>query len=447
MAVDFLAEQAVIGSLLIDPEILPELLTVSVPEDFALPADRAVFEAARRLYRAGRPVDPFTLRDRLGDEYSAYMAQLMDVTPTSANWREYAAAAHGQALMDRAKGLAGRLAEAGTLEECRPLCAELGQLLSDGRQLSTWTVPEMFQSFCESQDPERPAAEYVSFGLPVLDEGLYVERGDVVMLGGYPSDGKTALALQMAWHMAGKYRVGFFSLETARRKLRDRLVAHAMGISFSAIKHRSVSEEDWGKLSHESEDWERRDLTVVEATGMTVSDIAAASRAYAFDVVLIDYVQLIKSETGSRAPRSEQMAAVSQTLHTFAQQTGTLVVELAQLVRPERTKRGEPTMQDIKESGQFEQDADVVLLIFRPVSDDGLDSELHRILKVGKNKEGRWGRWPLAFDGDRQTFSLLTGEAVRKDMVAAGRRAKRRPREDADQIGIHEIEETADMPF
>lgn len=447
MAVDFMAEQAVLGALLIDPEIVPGLLAAVAAEDFQLPSDRQIFDTVRELYRTGAPVDPVSIRDRIGPSVSEYMAQLMEITPTATNWREYAQMAHGQAQMARAKALSEQITAAGTLEECRPLCAALGQLLSDGRRLSAWTVPEMLQSFCESQDPERPAAEYISSGLSTLDEGIFVERGDVVILGGYPSDGKTALALQMAWHMAGRYRVGFFSLETARRKLRDRLISHAMGFPFSDIKRRSLSEEAWNRLAREGDELGRRDLTVVEATGMTAADIEAASRAYGFEIIFVDYVQLIIPESGGKFPRSEQMAGVSRTLHTFAQRTGTLVVELGQLARQERGKWAEPTMHDLKESGQFEQDADVVLLLFRPGPQDGLDQESYRILKVGKNKEGRWGSWPLRFDGERQIFSVMPGEAVRKAMVAAGRKAKQRTKADKNQMEFHEIEGTADMPF
>lgn len=335
------AERAVVGSLLVagakgDTETIRGLLSLVQEEDLLNQVDKAIFQAARTLFRSGGAVDPFTIRDRIGSEYSDYLVQLMDITPTTANWPEWAQAAHEQAAVQRARALAEPLSLAVTLEDCRPVSAQLGQLLSDGRRLNSWTVSQLLNSFFESQDPEAPKPEYATFGLQVLDEGSYIEPGDVVIIGGYPSDGKTALSLQMAWHMAKKYRVGFFSLETDRRKLRDRLIAHAAGLDLADIKRRALDGAAWEGLAKQQADFAKRDLTLVEAAGMSAADIETASRAYGFQVIFVDYIQLVAPEKSSGGTRSEQMAAVSRALHIFAQKSGTLVVELAQLTRQER---------------------------------------------------------------------------------------------------------------
>lgn len=461
------AEQAVVGSLLVagtmgDAETIRGLLSAVHEEDLLNPVDKAVFQAARTMFRSGGAVDPITIRDRIGDQYSNYLAQLMDITPTTANWSEWARITHEQAAVQRARALAEPLSLAVTLDDCRPVSAQLGQLLSDGRRLDTWTVPQLLDSFFESQDPEAPKPEYVTFGLQVLDEGSYIEPGDVVVIGGYPSDGKTALSLQMAWHMARKYRVGFFSLETDRRKLRDRLIAHAAGLDLSDIKRRALDDAAWESLAKQQADLAKRDLTLVEAAGMSAADIETASRAYGFQVIFIDYIQLVVPEGSSGGTRSEQMASVSRALHTFAQKTGTLVVELAQLTRQDRKTdkngkeiRRDPTMHDLKESGQFEQDADMVLLLFRPGPKDKgpdnleLNEENHRLLKIGKNKEGRWGDWVLYFDGGKQTFSVVTdSRGVMRRFQVEGRKAKERNKRDPNQVEIKELKgEQQDLPF
>lgn len=343
------AERAVIGSMLIDPEIVRDVLMAVSSKDFLNPANRLIFQTARALFQAGGSVDAVTIRDRIGPDYNGYMMELMDITPTSANWREYAAMMHSQATLQRVRELADKLATAVTLEDCRPLCADLGQMLSDGRKTDAWTMREMLDDFFAAQDPDAPAPEYVSFGLPDVDEGSFAELGDVVMLGGYPSDGKTALALMMAYHMAAKYKVGFFSLETGKRKVRDRMVSHVAQISARDIKLRSLSEEDWAALAAKSADMAKRDLTVLQASGMTATEIQATSQAYGFQVIFIDYVQLVTPEPDRRANRQEQMAGVSMALHTFAQTSGTLVVELAQLTRQDRSGGWrEPDMHDRK---------------------------------------------------------------------------------------------------
>ena len=452
------AERGVIGSLLIDESLVREMVSVVDTQDFLNPANRLIFQAARQLFRDGKPVDALTIRDRVGSQYSDYMTQLIEITPTSANWREYAALMHSQATTQRIKNLAQSILEnAVTLDDCRQPCADMAQLLADGRRIDGWTMREMMEDFFRAQDPDAPAPEYVTYGLDVLDQRNYTELGDVVMIGGYPSDGKTALALMMAYHMAARYKVGFFSLETDKRKVRDRMVASVAQIDFDAIKRRTLTESDWAGLAAKSTDMSKRDLTVLRAAGMTVADIQSASQAYGFQVVVIDYVQLITPEVSRRAPRSEQMADVSRALHTFAQSSGTLVIELAQLTRQERGSWREPDMHDLKESGQFEQDADIIFLLYRPSpSDDTLDQEKNRIPKIAKYKEGPRGRWPLYFDGPKQTFSVMTdadGKAVLRQLVNAGKKAKSKNKAEAQgQQTMSEFrelsaEEAGDIPF
>ena len=452
------AERAVIGSLLIDAGIVRDVVATVDVNDFLNPANRLIYQTARALFRDGSPVDAVAIRDRIGPDYSKYMMELMEITPTSANWREYAAMMHSQATLQRVRELADKLATAVTLEDCRPLCADLGQLLSDGRKTDAWTMREMLDDFFAAQDPDAPAPEYVSFGLPDVDEGAFAELGDVVMLGGYPSDGKTALALMMAYHMAAKYKVGFFSLETGKRKVRDRMVSHVAQISARDIKLRSLSEEDWAALAAKSADMAKRNLTVLQASGMTATEIQATSQAYGFQVIFIDYVQLVTPESDRRANRQEQMAGISMALHTFAQSSGTLVVELAQLSRQDRSGGWrEPDMHDLKESGQFEQDADMIFLLFRPnPKDDELDQEKNRILKIAKNKEYKRGRWPLYFDANRQTFYVMADEGgakiIRKSDTTGNRKKTGKQTETPGQQRIGEIvelppAEAKDLPF
>ena len=411
------AEQAVLGSFLIDPGIQQQLFARVRPEDFLSSANRKIYTTARELFRAGEPVDGVTVRDKLGQEYTRLLMELMEITPTSANWEVYAAIMRDQASHQRLRDLAEQVLEQPNLEGCRPLVADMGQVLSAGPETDSWTMRQMVDDFFNGQDPDTPAPKYITYGLDVLDNGSYTELGDVVIIGGYPSDGKTALALSMAYHMAAEYKVGFFSLETDKRKVRDRLMAHIGQISLGDIKRRRLTDPDWVALAAKGSEMSKRDLTVVPAAGMT---------AYGFQVILIDYIQLVTPETDRRTPRSEQVAEVSRSFHTFAQRTNTLVVELAQLSRPERGGWRPPTMQDLKESGQLEQDADMILLLYRPdPEDETLDQNDNRSLKIGKNKEGRRGTWPLAFDGDRQTFTILGSDGKPRRRPGDRNRQKR----------------------
>lgn len=432
------AEQAVIGSMLIDPEIIRPALSRIRDADFYNPANRLIFQAARALFREGGPPDAVTIRDKIGPDYSRYMAELIEVTPTSANWEAYADAMRDQATVRRIHDLADKLLEQHSIDGCRPIAAQLEQQLAEGTSVEAWTMREMTDDFCVAQDPDAPQPKYIDYGLDILRGKTYTKPGDVVIIGGYPSDGKTALALQMAYRMAQDYKVGFFSLETDKDKIRDRLMAAVVQIDFDRIKTRTLTEDDWKAFAEKSADMASRGLTVINAAGMTATAIQSITQAYDFDVIILDYVQLVTPEIDPRAPRSEQMASVSRQLHTFAQKSKTLVVELAQLSRPEKVGGWRaPVMSDLKESGQFEQDADMIFMLYRPnpkpkEGEMKLDQNLHRIFKIAKNKEGPRGTWPLSFDGPKQTFSTVVqdaGKSVLRQMVDAGKAAKQNRRQ------------------
>lgn len=429
------AERAVLGSMLIDEGIVRDVLACVDSKDFLNQTNRTVFQAARALFRAGEPVDPVTIRGRIGEQYTDFLLQLMEITPTSANWQTYAAVMREQTALQRVKDLAFDLNEAVTLEDCREAVAQLNALLADGRKVDAWTTREMLEDFYAAQDPEAAPPDYITTGLEIIDSGSYIEPGDVLVIGGEPSSGKTAFSLMMAYHMAKDRKVGFFSLETAKKKVRDRLMAHTAQVDFNAIKRRELSEKDWTAVATKGADFAKRDLTVLRASGMTATEIQAVSQAYGFEVIIIDYVQLIVPEGDRRAIRSEQIAEISRSLHVFAQKTGTLVVELAQIARMDRSSGWrELDMHDLKESGQLEADADMIFMLFRPnPKDSDLDGDRHRILKIAKNKEHRQGAWPVYFDGAKQTFCTMaeeTGQSWQtlRKLQDAGRAAKARNR-------------------
>lgn len=461
------AEQAVVGSLLLDDSLAPAILAAVDPADISGPANRRILQAARALLREAAPVDPITLRDKLGPESAEYMVQLMEITPTAANWRVYADLLHEQATLARVQDLARDLADASTLEECRGQISKLGDLMATGKGVDAWSMADAYRWFMASQASDKKP-EYISYGIREIDEGTYTEPGDVVVIGGEPSAGKTALGLMLAYHMAKKYRVGFFSLETGTRKLTARLVSAAIGINFNDIKRGTMDEAAWLQVAQGGEDFTARGLTLIPAAGMTPTQIQAESRARGFQIIFVDYIQLVEPEGDPRANTAQAIAGVSRSMHTFAQSTGTLVVELAQLSRPEKSGGWRPPdMHSLKETGQLEQDADAIMLLYRPKPDGDLDPNKTRILKIAKQKEGRLGTWPMAFDGTHQRFSSLPvelkslvsqqervkGGAGKKSKAAKATGEKRPPEAPSadsrplEQLSFQEIQDSCDEPF
>lgn len=395
-------QAAVVGSLLIDPKICGELFAEVQCADFVTAEYRSVYEAARGLFFDGRPVDPVTVLDRMGggEHVRQFLGELMEVTPTSANWREYAALLREQARLWRLQAIGRQLAEAATLDEARQLA---GQAQVAGSGLGRRRAVTMQEGLLDFYQRITQPVKYLRFGNSLLDRKIYASMGDFIVLGGRPSCGKTLLSVQMADVLSQEYRVGYFSLETSPRKLFDRFVTQAVPLDFGRVKRHELTEDDMHALAHQNKNISRRQLEIIPAGGYTVDDIRAETLAGRYQVIFVDYLQLVRA-TGKRQNRTEEVGEVSRALHTLAQQHGVTVIALAQLNRQEKGKLCAPRLIDLRESGQIEQDADVVLMLSLIKEWDVKEprGSTDRMLQVVKNKEGEIGHMRLAFDGHAQ---------------------------------------------
>lgn len=400
------AQVAVLGSLLIEPKLVGEAMTKIRDEDFLTPKYRMVWQAIRALFLGGKPIDAALVRNQLGgrpeDGWTQLLLELMELTPTAANIWTYVSMMKEQARRTRAAELGALIQVHSSDEQLQEYIAQLHALMVDRRGVKRMDMSQMILNFSDRHSGE--PVKYMTWGLPKVDAGTYVELGDMVVLGGYPSAGKTALAVSMAYHQAQRFRVGFYSLETNCYKLADRLVSNFVGIEMSAIKGNKITEDEWQRMADQSDRIRARQLEIVEASGMTVDDIQSDALANRYEIVYVDYLQLIEPES-RRMNRTEQVSGISRGLQQFAHEHGRMVVALSQLSRPEQSSKNElvePTMSDLRESGQIEQDADAIMLLFleKPSEPD----ESRRVLKVAKNKEGIRGRFYLVFDGQYQRF-------------------------------------------
>lgn len=396
------AQVAVLGSMLIEPRCVGEVMSQLRAEDFN-PTYRTVFAAVRQLWRDGQAVDPVAVTHALGQGYAQTIVQLMEATPTAANVSGYITMCRDEARLAALQELGLQLSTANTYDEAQTLAVQAAGLTGDARSgAKHYSVEDLMQAFYRRHlGDEHPA--YLPWPFEALERQLYIEQGDMVVLGGYPSAGKTMLALQMAalWSRTGK-KVGFFTLETNENKLFDRFVASEIEIPLWKIKKNLLSEDDVDRLAVASTPLIQQQLEVVPAAGMTVDDIRAKTLARRYDIILVDYLQIIRSSARSSANRTEVVAQHSMGLHTLAQQHGVTVVALSQLTRQDKQTRRAPDMSDLRESGQIEQDADAILLLYLT---DQQDKRGPRTLDVVKNKEGETGTLQLAFDGAHQRFA------------------------------------------
>lgn len=428
------AQVGVLGSLLIDAPSVAGMVFHRTQEEDYTGELRTIFRACRELYQAGKPIDAMTVRDRLGPEYTVRLRELMDNTPTAANVEPYITMAVEQSKLARLQALFLAGTGAVTMEDAQKVLAQANKVAGGRPSVRVVGMEDGLKDFYERMN--RPARR-VPWGLDRVDDTLKAELGgDFIVLGGYPSAGKTALSLQMAWAQAEKLRVGYFSLETKPEKIIDRAVAAVCGVDFGRIKDHALQQEDWDVCAYRAPGFVGRQLEVIQAGGLSVMDIQALALAGRYQIIYIDYLQLIAPED-RRRPDFEQVTQISKDLHTMAQTTGITVVALSQLSRPPKSGQQEkaPGLHSLRQSGQIEQDADGVMLLYKEEPDR---PNSRRCLKIAKNKEGEAGGIAyLIFDGPHQRFKM--------SVVDAGIPRRREPQ--YKQLELTPLPDSEPVPF
>ena len=436
------AQISVIGSMLLDPRCIPLVLSKLSPEDFIDGTCRTTFTAIRRLAWEGRPVDSVTVVDAMQgrDRYIGWVREVLELTPTAANVEEYIPMVRRAARRRRILELSEKLpeAEGGELEA---LVRQMASALSAVDRMPRMTAAERAGDFYQRmKGGEKP--KYLPWGIPTADRSVYAEPGDMILLGGYASSGKTLLSITMAMAQAkAGYKVGYYSLETSPQKMTDRQIAALSGVPLGRIKTRQFSEEEWGRFAQAASCAAATcPFDVIQAAGSTVDDITADAIGHGYQIIYVDYVQLVRAPGVRGSDRYAVVTAVSQGLKTFAQSTGTAVVALAQLSRPEKSrdragKPVPPSMHSFRESGQLEQGADAAFLVYPSDPDD---NGSNRVFKIGKNKEGPRSKVELVFHGDTQTMAELA-PSVAAGLSAQGRAAKQANRNRARQAESREL--------
>ncbi len=401
------AQYSVLGSALICSEVVPKVVSETSERDY-FGTCLTVYKAIRKLFLSGAAVDPVSVNGALGGSYQSFLLQLMEITPTAANLDHYITLCREQARLLSVQDLARQMAEAENTDKIRKLLEDANGLLVEKPALKITTMSDAIRSFMERHTKE---TKYLTWPVYELNDRIYAELGDMIIIGGYPSSGKSAWALQCAWHWARNYKVGFFSLETSSEKLFDRQMASVAQLSMDAIKRNSLTQKDWDKVCGMTEAITSRNLELVPAAGMTPADVRAVTMMRGYQIIFIDYLQLLQ---GPGESRTAQVTSISIALHTLAQSMGVTVVALSQLARqPKQNKNEPPDMSALRESGQIEQDADLIMMLSLADKDK---PEGERELRIRKNKEGTCPNILLAFDGKHQTFSKAqrTGDTLNK---------------------------------
>jgi replicative DNA helicase len=419
---DLEAERSVLAAILIDPDAIVKVTEHLAPESFYLPKHQVIFEAMRDLYEKREPIDAVTLTAQLKKKKhltkaggASELAELSNILSTAANVVNYAKLVQEKNVKRRLISLSGEMSELAFDESKNAKdildLAEQKVLGVSQAHSSRDFIPlkdTLVESFDRIDELQKSGGELrgVPTGFQDLDRVLAgLQPSNLIILAARPGTGKTAFALNMAQNTSvlhGK-KVGMFSLEMSKEELVDRLLVSQADIDAWKLKTGRLDQQDFLKLSDAMGVLADAQLFIDDTPGMNIYDMRTKARKLMteqkIDMLIVDYLQLAHGRT--RDNRVQEVAEISQGLKNIARELRIPVLALSQLSRAIEN-RGEksPQLSDLRESGSIEQDADVVMFLYR--KDDDIREQV--TLKISKHRNGALGDVELFFRGDRVRF-------------------------------------------
>ena len=432
------AEQAVLGAVIIDPKCLNEIAVQMKTEYFYIPQHREIYSAMSAMYELSQTIDFVSLLEKLKSDGvydeaggKAYLTQLVQTVPSAANVLTYVAIIreryYARALMTAAQDIikdvnenemdSGRL-----LENAEQRIFEIRQ----GREISGLThiksviENETYDRLSKMADPET-RADYIGIpcGIGDLDRMITgLNKSDLIILGARPGMGKTSFALNIVRNVAmntGR-TVCFFSLEMTRDQLAQRMLSSEAGIKSEKLRTGELDDDEWTRLAQAGDALSKANIYFDETSSITVPEMKAKLRRMKqVDLVVIDYLGLMKSARQTEN-RVQEVSEITRNLKIMAKDLKVPVIACAQLSRGTETKgkSHRPALSDLRESGSIEQDADIVLFLYREAYYDGekaddedRSDETRAECIVAKNRHGEIGTVDLHWDGQFTRFTSV----------------------------------------
>jgi len=422
------AEQAVLGSVLIDSRCIADIIGIVRPEDFYLKQNQEIFETIYTMFNFSETIDPVTVLEKMRelgyyhDNSRDYILQLMQITPTAANAVRYAGIVRDKAMLRGLADAASDISEmvysqVGAPEEILENAEKKIYALRKGERgdslehIST-TLMNVFDRLNELSQSDS-AIPGLSTGMRDLDFKINgLNRSDLLLLAARPAMGKTAFALNLGLNVAKKYKktVAMFSLEMSREQLAMRLLSIESFVDGQKMATGKLTEDEWSKLCMASSALSQTDIRVDDNPSITVAEMNAKCRRLDnLGLVIIDYLQLMQGSGYGKGGdnRVNIVSDISRSLKIMAKELNVPVVCLSQLSRgPEGRTDKRPMLSDLRESGAIEQDADEVLFLYRDeyYNENTEDRGIAECI-VAKNRHGEVGTVKLQWIPQYQTFS------------------------------------------
>ena len=426
------AEQAVIGSMLIDPSCIPAVLEKLRTDEFYVKLNRDIFETIYTMFSFGQTIDPVTVLDQMKvrgvyqDNCEQYLAEVMRMTPTAANVLEYGSIVRDRALMRRLGETADDInamvyAGSGEADEALEAAERKIYALRQGRSIGGLTkISSVMQSvFDHLTEAANSGSRFpgISTGLPDLDRMILgLNKAELVLVAARPGMGKTSIALNIALYAAmnlGK-TVAIFSLEMSREQLVMRMLSRAALVPSQNLMTGQLTEQQWRDVSEAAQALSGTNILIDDNPTLTVADMnAQCRRVQNLDLILIDYLQLMQSagsgHSWSNESRTQAVSDISRMMKIMAKELNIPVMCLSQLSRANEARQDKrPLLSDLRESGAIEQDADVVIGLYR----DGYynkESENPNLAEaiVLKNRKGATGTVELNWLPEYTSFTSV----------------------------------------
>ncbi len=424
------AEQSILGAMLIDAECVTLVFEHLTDKDFYIEANRLIFEAMQALFNRDSAIDlvtvseELTLREQLaavgGIEYLTYLASTL---PTIANLKQYLDIVQDKALLRRLIHASGEIMDMGYSPGAasKNIADEAGRLIFDVLEnqeqrgivhikdilLQTHdSLAEIYQNHGKLTGAPT--------GITELDKALFgLQKSDFILIAARPSMGKTSFALNIATHAAvhGNVPVAIFSLEMSSVQLVSRIISSEMLIDSNHLRTGELTDDDWEKIAASLSTLGQAPIYINDSTNVTISDIRAKCRRLKIEknlgLVVIDYLQLMQ---GTRSEsRQQEISDISRSLKILAKELDVPIVALSQLSRaPEQRAEHRPMLSDLRESGAIEQDADIVMFLYR---DDvyNPDTEKKNVAEciIAKHRAGSTGTIEMFWAGQYTRFMNL----------------------------------------
>ena len=422
------AEQAVLGSILIDSRCITDVVGIVKPEDFYLQQNREIYETIYTMFNFSQTIDPVTVLDKLKelgyyhDNSRDYILQLMEITPTAANVARYANIVREKSML---RGLGQAAAditemvytEVGTPAEMLESAEKKIYALRKGEHGESLehigtTLHKVFDRLTELSQSDSMIPG-LSTGLRDLDTKINgLNKSDLLLIAARPAMGKSAFSLNIGLNVAKKYNktVAIFNLEMSREQLAMRLLANESFVDGQKMATGKLSEEEWGKLCMASAALSQTDIRIDDNPSITVAEMNAKCRRLDnLGLVIIDYLQLMSGSGYGKGGenRVTVVGEISRALKIMAKELNVPVICLSQLSRAVESRPDKrPIMSDLRESGAIEQDADCIMFLYRDeyYKPDTEDKGIAECI-VSKNRHGETGTVKLQWIPQYQTFA------------------------------------------